>query len=113
MEAALKETITTFVELVSISNSKTVDSILARIPLIVKSIIKFEQSDIVVRSKSPTGRCRKMKLGTLFVEMKTKAGVVSGKQSAVGLQLNAKGYRSVIARSAADAIKTIEDYLNG
>ena len=49
----------------------------------------------------------------LFVEMKTKAGVVSAKQSAVGLQLNAKGYRSVVARSAADAIKTIEDYLNG
>ena len=49
----------------------------------------------------------------LFVEMKTKAGVVSGKQSAVGLQLNAKGYRAVVARSAAEAIKTIEDYLNG
>ena len=49
----------------------------------------------------------------LFVEMKTKAGVVSGKQSAIGLQLNAKGYRSVVARSAADAIKTIEEYLNG
>ena len=49
----------------------------------------------------------------LFVEMKTKAGVVSSKQSAVGLQLNAKGYRSVVARSAADAIKTIEEYLNG
>jgi hypothetical protein len=49
----------------------------------------------------------------LFVEMKTKAGVVSDKQSAVGLQLNAKGYRSVVARSAAEAIKTIEDYLNG
>ena len=49
----------------------------------------------------------------LFVEMKTKAGVVSAKQSAVGLQLNAKGYRSVVARSAADAIKTIEEYLNG
>lgn len=49
----------------------------------------------------------------LFVEMKTKAGVVSAKQSAVGLQLNAKGYRSVVARSAAEAIKTIEEYLNG
>jgi len=49
----------------------------------------------------------------LFVEMKTKAGVVSTKQSAVGLQLNAKGYRAVIARSAAEAIKSIEDYLNG
>jgi len=49
----------------------------------------------------------------LFVEMKTKAGVVSDKQSALGLQLNAKGYRSVVARSAAEAIKTIEDYLNG
>jgi len=49
----------------------------------------------------------------LFVEMKTKAGVVSDKQSAVGLQLNAKGYRAVVARSAAEAIKSIEDYLNG
>jgi hypothetical protein len=49
----------------------------------------------------------------LFVEMKTKAGVVSAKQSAVGLQLNAKGYRAVVARSAAEAIKIIEDYLNG
>jgi hypothetical protein len=49
----------------------------------------------------------------LFVEMKTKAGVVSSKQSAVNLQLNAKGYRAVVARSAAEAIKTIEDYLNG
>jgi len=49
----------------------------------------------------------------LFVEMKTKAGVVSSKQSALGLQLNAKGYRAVIARSAAEAIKSIEDYLNG
>ena len=49
----------------------------------------------------------------LFVEMKTKAGVVSAKQSDVNLQLNAKGYRSVVARSAADAIKTIEEYLNG
>jgi hypothetical protein len=49
----------------------------------------------------------------LFVEMKTKAGVVSNKQSAVGLQLNAKGYMAVVARSAAEAIKTIEEYLNG
>ena len=49
----------------------------------------------------------------LFVEMKTKAGVVSAKQSAVNLQLNAKGYRAVVAKSAAEAIKTIEDYLNG
>jgi hypothetical protein len=49
----------------------------------------------------------------LFVEMKTKAGVVSGKQSALGLQLNAKGYQAVVARSAPDAIKIIEDYLNG
>jgi hypothetical protein len=49
----------------------------------------------------------------LFVEMKTKAGVVSAKQSAVGLQLNAKGYQAVVARSAAEAIKLIEEYLNG
>jgi hypothetical protein len=39
--------------------------------------------------------------------------LVSAKQSAVGLQLNAKGYRAVVARSAAEAIKTIEEYLNG
>jgi endonuclease YncB( thermonuclease family) len=49
----------------------------------------------------------------LFVEMKTKAGVVSAKQSDVNLQLNAKGYRAVVARSAAEAIKSIEEYLNG
>ena len=49
----------------------------------------------------------------LFVEMKTETGKVSSKQSDVGLQLNAKGYRSVVARSAAEAIKKIEEYLNG
>ena len=49
----------------------------------------------------------------LFLEMKTKAGVVSSKQSAVGLQLNAKGYLCLVSRSAPDAIKIIEDYLNG
>ena len=49
----------------------------------------------------------------LFVEMKTKAGVVSSKQSTVGLQLNAKGYLCLVSRSAPDAIKIIEDYLNG
>lgn len=49
----------------------------------------------------------------LFIEMKTKAGVVSGKQSSVGLQLNAKGYLCLVSRSAPDAIKIIEDYLNG
>ena len=49
----------------------------------------------------------------LFIEMKTKAGVVSDKQSAVGLQLNAKGYLCLVSRSAPDAIKIIEGYLNG
>ena len=49
----------------------------------------------------------------LFLEMKTKAGVVSSKQSTVGLQLNAKGYLCLVSRSAPDAIKIIEDYLNG
>ena len=49
----------------------------------------------------------------LFIEMKTKSGVVSAKQSDVNLQLNAKGYRAVVARSAAQAIKSIEEYLNG
>jgi hypothetical protein len=49
----------------------------------------------------------------LFIEMKTKAGVVSEKQSAVALQLNAKGYLCLVSRSAPDAIKIIEGYLNG
>ena len=49
----------------------------------------------------------------LFVEMKTQTGTVKEKQSAIALQLNAKGYKAVIARSAPDAIKTIEEYLNG
>ena len=49
----------------------------------------------------------------LFVEMKTDTGKVSSKQSDIKLQLNAKGYKAVVARSAAEAIKTIEDYLNG
>lgn len=49
----------------------------------------------------------------LFVEMKTKIGKVSDKQSDLALQLNAKGYKAVVARSAAEAIKIIEEYLNG
>ena len=49
----------------------------------------------------------------LFVEMKTDIGKVSIKQSDIKLQLNAKGYKAVVARSAAEAIKTIEEYLNG
>ena len=49
----------------------------------------------------------------LFVEMKTQTGTVKEKQSAIALQLNAKGYKAVIARSAPEAIKTIEEYLNG
>jgi hypothetical protein len=49
----------------------------------------------------------------LFVEMKTKDGVVSGKQSKIGLQLNARNYLCLVARSAQDAIKIIEEYLNG
>lgn len=49
----------------------------------------------------------------LFVEMKTDIGKVSSKQSDIKLQLNAKGYKAVVARSAAEAIKTIEEYLNG
>jgi hypothetical protein len=49
----------------------------------------------------------------LFVEMKTDTGKVSSKQSDIKLQLNAKGYKAVVARSAAEAIKTIEEYLNG
>jgi hypothetical protein len=31
----------------------------------------------------------------------------------VGLQLNAKGYLCLVSRSAPDAIKIIEGYLNG
>ena len=49
----------------------------------------------------------------LFVEMKTDTGKVSSKQNDIKLQLNAKGYKAVVARSAAEAIKTIEEYLNG
>ena len=49
----------------------------------------------------------------LFVGMKTDTGKVSSKQSDIKLQLNAKGYKAVVARSAAEAIKTIEEYLNG
>jgi hypothetical protein len=47
----------------------------------------------------------------LFVEMKTKIGVVSHKQSALSKQLNDKGYLCLIARSANEGIKLIEDYL--
>ena len=49
----------------------------------------------------------------LFVEMKTQDGVVSKEQTKIGLQLNAKNYLCLVARSAQDAINIIEEYLNG
>ena len=47
----------------------------------------------------------------LFVEMKTKVGVVSKVQSCLASQLNAEGYLCVIARSADEGFKIIEEYL--
>lgn len=49
----------------------------------------------------------------LFVEMKTSTGQQSKEQKALQLQLNAKGYRAEVARSAAQAFEIIEGYLNG
>ena len=51
--------------------------------------------------------------GGLFVEMKTKIGVVSKEQSCIAKQLNSEGYLCVIARSSAEGFKIIEEYLNG
>lgn len=51
--------------------------------------------------------------GGLFVEMKTKTGVVSKEQSCIAKQLNSEGYLCVIARSADEGFKFIEEYLNG
>ena len=51
--------------------------------------------------------------GGLFVEMKTKIGVVSKEQSCIAKQLNSEGYLCVIARSADEGFKLIEEYLNG
>ena len=38
---------------------------------------------------------------------------MSKEQTKIGLQLNAKNYLCLVARSAQDAIKIIEGYLNG
>jgi hypothetical protein len=50
--------------------------------------------------------------GGLFVEMKTKVGVVSKEQSCIAKQLNSEGYLCVIARSADEGFKIIEEYLD-
>jgi len=50
--------------------------------------------------------------GGLFVEMKTKVGVVSKEQGCIAKQLNSEGYLCVIARSAAEGFKIIEEYLH-
>ena len=47
----------------------------------------------------------------LFIEMKTNIGIMSIKQTALSKQLNDKGYLCLIARSANEGIKLIEDYL--
>jgi len=47
----------------------------------------------------------------LFVEMKTKVGVVSEEQGVIARRLNAEGYLCVIARSADEGFKIIEEYL--
>jgi hypothetical protein len=49
--------------------------------------------------------------GGLFVEMKTKIGVVSKEQGCLAKQLNDEGYLCVIARSADEGFKIIEEYL--
>lgn len=50
--------------------------------------------------------------GGLFVEMKTKVGVVSKEQGCIAKQLNGEGYLCVIARSADEGFKIIEEYLD-
>ena len=49
--------------------------------------------------------------GGLFVEMKTEVGVVSKQQDCIAKQLNDEGYLCVIARSADEGFKIIEEYL--
>ena len=49
--------------------------------------------------------------GGLFVEMKTRVGVVSKEQNCIAKQLNDEGYLCVIARSADEGFKIIEEYL--
>jgi hypothetical protein len=49
--------------------------------------------------------------GGLFVEMKTEVGVVSRQQDCIAKQLNKEGYLCVIARSADEGFKIIEEYL--
>jgi hypothetical protein len=50
--------------------------------------------------------------GGLFVEMKTNVGVVSKEQGCIAKQLNSEGYLCVIARSADEGFKIIEEYLH-
>jgi hypothetical protein len=49
--------------------------------------------------------------GGLFVEMKTEVGVVNKQQGCIARQLNEEGYLCVIARSADEGFKIIEEYL--
>lgn len=47
----------------------------------------------------------------LFIEMKTEIGVVGAAQRDIASRLNQKGYLAVVARSAEDGFKVIEEYL--
>ncbi len=49
----------------------------------------------------------------LFIEMKTEEGVVAQAQRDLGTRLNREGYLCLVARSADDAYKIIEEYLDG
>jgi hypothetical protein len=44
--------------------------------------------------------------------MKTNVGVVSKEQGCIAKQLNSEGYLCVIARSADEGFKIIEEYLD-
>lgn len=49
----------------------------------------------------------------LFIEMKTKEGVVKKHQSALADQLRGEGYRCEVARSGDEAYEVVKEYLNG
>lgn len=48
----------------------------------------------------------------LFIELKTKIGIVSPTQKEFLKRMNAKGYLARVARGADEAITVIRDYLN-
>lgn len=48
----------------------------------------------------------------LFIEMKTEEGIVAAAQRDIAKRLNAEGYLCLVARSADDAYKIVEEYLN-